>query len=520
MATSFSAAQPHVIGVDTAMETSVRLPGSSRLQLLLATAPATSVVAGIDRRVAFVISAFLLWSVVGGPSLYDLLVEYLMGSAEYSARRALFDRTLTWGGFAFFVAAVVQYLRCRSRLGRLDGLSSLLAALFVGTGLMLPRSLRSVFSSSYDWAFLSLVLTYFAAFFFVTLRFERPWSELLLQSVGMAIAGHCGYAIAAYCLRYEQHFTPGFGWRAQGLMSNPLFLYPVAMIGLFLGLALSQNRSRKYEARYWQAVSLVCLVALILTFARSAWIGITAGLLAFGFWKQRTVSRCLIVPVFVVSVLCFSAAMVIRSGGKLVFLSPDGGTVHRLQIWQASTKVFLENPIWGSGFNTYRERQKTFTLSPLKLRRHWWIFAGSSVGFAGAREQISRPRSGGGTYTLLCVYLHVAVEFGLVGLALLALAAISYRRYFRGALRSIPPDSLAGGALLGMHWFWIALSVAWITDSQLFSPLKPELTFIILTVFALTVNLALHGAGRAGVTCSESETEVDRGLEDARLYAH
>jgi len=240
---------------------------------------------------------------------------------------------------------------------------------------------------------------------------------------------------------------------------------------MFLCSAFSLNQcASRRTAVFWRTMAFVCFASILLTFTRSAWIGMAAGLIVIGISMRKT-RRIGFAVLLGSAVLCVVAATFVRSGGRLILLNPDGCTIHRIQVWEASWKAFVDKPIFGGGFGSFRERQRTFASDYFKSR--------------------------GGTHTALCFYLHVAVEFGAIGLGLLCLGAIFYYRYFHQSLRVVTLNSVDQAILHGMHWFVIAMSVAWITDSQFFSPIKPELTFIILATIALSLNVTSHAHGSA-----------------------
>jgi O-antigen ligase len=134
--------------------------------------------------------------------------------------------------------------------------------------------------------------------------------------------------------------------------SNGLAAYAAQLTCFILGLAAFERKILRRLLLY--ALATVGAVALMYTFSRGGYIGLLAGLLALGVLKKR------IYLVVVVALLLTWGIILPTSVQERIKMtySKDYGletSAHsRVELWQDASQLILKNPIFGTGFATYR----------------------------------------------------------------------------------------------------------------------------------------------------------------------
>jgi O-antigen ligase len=140
---------------------------------------------------------------------------------------------------------------------------------------------------------------------------------------------------------------------------DPNFLggYLAFILPLLIGTALDKPTWRKYLI----PIGAVILVALILTFSRSSYLALLAGLTIFGLIKSRklllTSLLILLIAVSVTPQLQSRTASLVDSA-KSVFTEdytlPDQSSRLRFESWSIAFQLLEENPVLGHGYNRYK----------------------------------------------------------------------------------------------------------------------------------------------------------------------
>jgi O-antigen ligase len=139
--------------------------------------------------------------------------------------------------------------------------------------------------------------------------------------------------------------------------------------------------------------------------------------------------------------------------------SKDANVLQRvLYLWPRAVYLFLESPIFGTGYGSYND-------IPYEIRGVPYV-----VAFNDPSEVIYSSAHAHNTY------LHVLAETGLVGLGLLTVMLVTMRKSFD----SMGPPSVQLGFKLA---FWVAVFSS-MTEHRLFTPAQ-MLPFTILYGMAL-----------------------------------
>lgn len=199
---------------------------------------------------------------------------------------------------------------------------------------------------------------------------EELWIKLLLVAIPLSSArypGHViralkllmivgtvagGYALVQHFLgedpiRGQSIYRPQFGHSAvSGFFSHHLSYAGQVMILLILASAYLWDRKSRTRSLVVLLPVVVMMAALVLTFARSAWLGAMAGLLVLSFF-----------PTGKARLMAWGTALVLLVG---IFISPvtrghfwnifdSGKHLTRLNLWESSWLGIKANPLLGMG---------------------------------------------------------------------------------------------------------------------------------------------------------------------------
>ncbi|MFC1700480.1 O-antigen ligase family protein [Patescibacteria group bacterium] len=146
---------------------------------------------------------------------------------------------------------------------------------------------------------------------------------------------------------------PDLGWdphknRLASTFFDPNFMgaYFVICLTILLDRLISK---RDFKPTFF----LVILVALFLTFSRSAWGMLGVTILVYGVFKSRFL---LLVSLFVAFLSYFAVPRIQTRISGLT--DPSDSASLRLISWKNTWEIVKENPIFGVGFNTFRYVQR------------------------------------------------------------------------------------------------------------------------------------------------------------------
>lgn len=146
-------------------------------------------------------------------------------------------------------------------------------------------------------------------------------------------------------------FLERFGWDPHSYRLVSTFLDPNLLGGLLI-IVLSLAVSKLWFAqdrreRFWLGLAVVILLmAILLTFSRSAWLALGVGFLVFA-WLQ---ARWLILVGLVLGILMLTFPRVQERALGALRLDPSAQL--RLESWQNGLEIFEANPVIGVGAGT------------------------------------------------------------------------------------------------------------------------------------------------------------------------
>lgn len=206
----------------------------------------------------------------------------------------------------------------------------------------------------------------------------------LLQSQFGLLQGLARDKGAGSADRQSQYEVPGIesARRAEGTAydSHALGLYMAMLLPLPLIRLLDD--ARPWKQRLWLLpLVLAALVALVLTYSRSAWLSALIMLLALAGWLLLRWRNRSVLPALAVSALPL-LGLAAWAAGKIVerFSSaPAEIMTTRFEQWQVALAIWAEHPLFGVGAGNYVEALRTMNFnSALELPVHnvlLWIGA-------------------------------------------------------------------------------------------------------------------------------------------------
>ncbi|GIV21585.1 MAG: hypothetical protein KatS3mg023_3336 [Armatimonadota bacterium] len=286
---------------------------------------------------------------------------------------------------------------------------------------------------------------------------------LLSKGIAVAIGAQAVYAIAYHLLDIRQFHTPHFGARTGGTLGTPNQLYPVAMMGVPLGLALALGASRVWERALWFCAAALSLLALWFTYTRTGWIALalTLPLLTVGqdaLIHQRWAKRA----VYTLSAALLIATALVRTGGEWVGNPNDRSFWGRFAIWQVALAVVAEHPFIGGGVGTYPERQRAH------MTEHLLRFDPMNT----------EPKN---------LYLLIASDVGLLGLALFALMVWRYVQLYRQGMPRLAGHFASRALVTGCTLGLLCLLIAGLGDSPVLEFGRTPSTFLAMAVLGIAV---------------------------------
>ncbi|MCR4325070.1 MAG: O-antigen ligase family protein [Candidatus Curtissbacteria bacterium] len=247
-------------------------------------------------------------------------------------------------------------------------------------------------------------------------------------------------------------FTPlvPFGWdphqrRLASTFLDPNFAGGLIALLFFTATVMYLERAEKL----YFLMSLVSFVALVLTFSRSSYLALLAGLLVIGLLKSR---NALLIFLIAFSISFFALSPV--RARILGAFTLDETSEARIESWKNAVTIFKDNPIFGVGFNSYRFAQARYNLFPHDnpLGGHSGAGSDSSILLVAATTGII------GLVPFICLFFSMFVEFtkskkaiGLIGTA--ALASLVIHSQF--------VNSLFFPQLMLSYWFILGLATTY-----------------------------------------------------------
>lgn len=220
-------------------------------------------------------------------------------------------------------------------------------AVSIPLGIHPGRSLR--FFPHYSWVLL------FPWLFWFLLGADRTRDRALAVLGGSgALAGLYGtaqhFTTAVWFQKRIPESLPGGGYIAVGTLGHHLTYGGVVLPIFFLALGRALDAHGPRPRALWGAAALGLALGVVFSYARTAWIGLMAGLLLFGLLRGRRwfVVAAGAMALVVALGLVIEPSLRARAGTLLA-----SGDDPRLRLWQTALRMAADHPILGAGIGSF-----------------------------------------------------------------------------------------------------------------------------------------------------------------------
>ena len=309
-----------------------------------------------------------------------------------------------------------------------------------------------------------------------------------------------GQEFGATVFRYQSWFADISGktiMRAVGFFPDPhTFGF---YIGLTAPLALSGifNFLFKNKIIYWAGI-LFLFAATFLTFSRSAYFGLAAGVFIFfilWFKKNKAKKKSVIFAlIFMAIILSGALYPPVHYRFYSIFNVKEISNAGRLKNWREALSVIEKYPLYGSGIGSYQLNlnEKEEKLNNLKRKDifsgavAYWFYDNKSGDYFG--DNYRTP-----TYAHN-LYLDIWAEMGIIGLLLwIGIFAVMFWESAKILFGGIIIDKLNTAYLIGTMaaLFWFIVQSFF--DTAIYSPIVLP---VLMTVLAINTFLTLNAKQR------------------------
>lgn len=376
----------------------------------------------------------------------DVLVKFILGAIVIALPLAEVARlpfndvavTLLDVGVA---ATVALYFLLKRRIPNAHLKKPILifaATLFISLAVNIPRLNASelLVSSLYllRWVFYALL-------FFVVLDLssfkKRIEQVMIIGGATLVVGGYIQYFLYPdlrnlYYAGWDEHLYRMFSTFLDPNFAGAFFV----LYFLFL-----LNKLFKKKTLIFGFISLVTLIAIVLTFSRSAYIMLVIGTVILLYLEGKKLFSAGLIGLFLVSIIIFGQLSMWSEGTNL--LRTASGEARLDSIRNAFT-IFKDHPIFGVGFNSYRYAQRDYGfLNEKKKIVHSGAGTDNSFLFILATAGI--------VGFLAFVYLFFNISLIKDPLVISSISALMVNSLFINSL-FYPPI---------MFWMWIFLAVRW-----------------------------------------------------------
>lgn len=169
-----------------------------------------------------------------------------------------------------------------------------------------------------------------------------------------------------------------------------------------------------------QLVLLVLVIAVILSYARAAWVSLAA---TFGVWVIMRL-KIRFKPIFITALISISIILVFQNQllmylerndtessanlgehiSSISNISSDASNLERLNRWSCAIRMFKEKPVFGYGPGTYM-----FSYAPFQLKADRTIISTNSADGGNAHSEYLGPMAESGFMGLITMLILIAV---------------------------------------------------------------------------------------------------------------
>jgi O-antigen ligase len=262
------------------------------------------------------------------------------------AQTALILGLLAWL-FKMILEGRVRFLRTALNLPIL-----LYAAAMVISVVFSPLKLNSLMALKEEWLLL--------AFFLVVnnikeeTEVENLLTILILASTLVGIYAVWQHYAGMDLYRHKMLEPRGQVFISLGLFDHHLTFGGYYMLVFLLASAflLYRKRSGLFRILDFAAPAILGL-SLVFSYARSAWLGALAGIVALGLLKGGRFVYLMILGLLVVCVLVLVIEPTSLDRIKEIDLSRDRPESTRVRLWQTSINMIKAKPVWGIGLGNF-----------------------------------------------------------------------------------------------------------------------------------------------------------------------
>jgi len=210
-------------------------------------------------------------------------------------------------------------------------------------------SLNGIKNSSLGFLYLLRLFSY-SAMFVVLWNFFEKSKDLKKKIVDYLIVVFFFIAIFGwlqYFLFPDMRAFSFWGWddhlfRMVGTFFDPTFTAILLVFGVIICLAKYQ----KTKKVIYVVGLLPIILALYFTYSRAGYLALIFGILVYLIIKKKLKISLFIIPLFV-----FGLFFLPHSGGEGTNLRRMFSIEARIENYKQTTKIFLENPVFGVGYN-------------------------------------------------------------------------------------------------------------------------------------------------------------------------
>lgn len=198
----------------------------------------------------------------------------------------------------------------------------------------------------------------YSSILFLVLRFSEQFSRripffLIVSGTVFVALGFLQYSLYPslrnlYYLGWDEHM-----YRLFGTFLDPNFTGAfLVLFSLFLGSLVlnSKNKEQKFKQIILSLLSVCSLVAVFLTFSRSAYIMLFVGFGIFFFLQKKLKIFAGILAIFIIGLLFMSP----QFDKENINLFRTASSMARVENAKEAAFIFTQNPVLGIGFNSYR----------------------------------------------------------------------------------------------------------------------------------------------------------------------
>lgn len=199
----------------------------------------------------------------------------------------------------------------------------------------------------------------YTALFFVVSGFDKQFKEkiklyLIIDGVAILLFAYLQYFLypslkSLYYLGWDEHMFRMFSVFLDPNYAGAFFV----LYFLYIGDILNKMKSRNW---YLIIIFLLTLIAVFLTFSRSALLMLIVGSFVYLFLIKRKKLILILLGAIIIFALIFSSKFNIEN----INLFREASVTARLDNYSTAIKIIADHPLLGIGFNSYRYAKETY----------------------------------------------------------------------------------------------------------------------------------------------------------------